>query len=71
MKLPKNEGPFVSFTKARRNKNLESTNDPGPASYNIPSSIGALPKYLKNRKLASPATKLGPSSERLNTQYTS
>ncbi len=55
LKLPKNEGPFVSFTKSKRDEKLHPTNDPGPGSYNIPGSVGALPKYLQNRKIPSPS----------------
>lgn len=55
LKLPKNEGPFVSFTKSKRDDMGQQTSEPGPGSYNIPNTVGALPKYLQNRKIPSPS----------------
>lgn len=50
----KNDGKRVSFGKDRKKNKIKKGYNPGPGSYNLPGTVGNIPKYmlLANQRVA-------------------
>ena len=44
----KHDGPKVGFGSERKKTKVKKTYDPGPGSYDLPGTVGNIPKHLQN-----------------------
>jgi hypothetical protein len=43
-----NTGPAISFGTEKKKTKIKKTYAPGPGSYNLPGTVGNIPRYLYN-----------------------
>ena len=46
----KNAGPAITFGSEKKKTKVRKTYAPGPGSYDLPGTVGNIPKYLMNSK---------------------
>jgi len=61
----KNEGPQVKFGNEVKDNKIKKTYEPGPADYDLPGTVGNIPKYLRLKQEKYEAEKLDDMSENI------
>lgn len=59
------EGPQVKFGNEVKNTKIKKTYEPGPANYDIPGTVGNIPRYLRLKQERQDAEKLDDMSDNI------
>ena len=59
------EGPHIKFGNEIKNTKVKKTYDPGPLTYNLPNTVGNIPRFLRLKQERTEAEKYDDQSENI------